>query len=351
MGPIRATRSTRDFAGVYKLHPARLPGFQCSPSLIIEVMRQAPAEFEGPLTELYDEHLASVLPCIECVEQFDRWMAQYCAEPDPELVVRSVRGTVRRERYTTSDGTRFLAADNSPAWTVHAALMEQDLRTYADFRTLLAQMPMHMFDVKKQARQTANDFGWYVAHIARVKDGNTNYQAWNRREVVRRFYRTLHPCNLFFIPGSRNQQLGESPGVIRFVAARYSARYGPLWLRFCEAAGFDPEAEGSDSGSTIVKIGARSKSDQESAAWGPNLGQPAVRYAASRLKFKRDPIEALAWDESFEVATPMGTYRLTKRQFYEEFPSIPRSLSYKDRGSYHGQQLHLKAEKFRLREA
>ena len=136
--------------------------------------------------------------------------------------------------------------------------------------------------------------------------------------------------------------------MIRFIASRYSARYGPLWLRFCEAAEFDPEPEGSDFGSTVVKIGSRSESKLHLAASNPNLGQPVVRYSASRLKFKRDPIEALDWNEPFEVETPMGTYRFTKRQFYDEFPSIPRSTSYRIGGSYHGKTLHLKAEKFRL---
>jgi hypothetical protein len=46
-------------------------------------MLQAPAEFEGPLGELYERHLAAVLPSVEGVEQFDHFMEQYCAEPDP----------------------------------------------------------------------------------------------------------------------------------------------------------------------------------------------------------------------------------------------------------------------------
>lgn len=316
-------------------------------------MHRAPTEFAGSLTDLFDHELAAVLPTVKCVNQFDLWMKQYCAEPDPVFVVRGVRGTARCNQYTTRDGTRFVAADNSPAWTVHAVLMGQRLQTYADFRALIAQMPTHMFDVKKQVRETANNFGWYVAHIARAKDGNTDYEAWDRPEVERRFYRTIHPCNLFFVPGVRNCHLGENLSVICFIASRYAARYGQAWTRFCQAAGFAPEAGDPDFGSTIMTIDSRPPADQDPAhgAGLLTIDRPAIRYAASRPKFKRDPIEALNWDEVFEVATPMGTYRFTKKQFYTEFPTIPQSRSYKDACAYHGKALHLKAQKFKLPES
>ena len=50
----------------------------------------------------------------------------------------------------------------------------------------------------------------------------------------------------------------------------------------------------------------------------------------------------------FEVVTPMGIYRFTKRTFYSEFPNIPETASYREHGVYHCEKLHLKAQRFRL---
>ena len=54
-------------------------------------------------------------------------------------------------------------------------------------------------------------------------------------------------------------------------------------------------------------------------------------------------IEPLTEDDAFEVETPFGTFRFTKRQFYADFPRIPVTASYRERGLYHGAKLHLQA--------
>jgi hypothetical protein len=41
----------------------------------------------------------------------------------------------------------------------------------------------------------------------------------------------------------------------------------------------------------------------------------AARYEFHRLGFRADVIEPLADDDVFEVVTPLGTFRMTKRQF------------------------------------
>jgi hypothetical protein len=68
-----------------------------------------------------------------------------------------------------------------------------------------------------------NDFGWYVAHLYPTKNRDTDWEAWPLNEVRRRFYLTVHPCNLFFVP-LPDRQAGENPDVIGFVADRYSDR-------------------------------------------------------------------------------------------------------------------------------
>ena len=92
----------------------------------------------------------------------------------------------------------------------------------------------------------------------------------------------------------------------------------------------------------------RDHSVESGQGLSPGSGLVRVRYKASRLTFKRDAIEPLGPNEVFEVITPMGTYRFSKIEFYGVFPHIPKTLSYRKRGSYHGARLHVAAERFRV---
>jgi hypothetical protein len=290
------------------------------------------------------------------VAQFHEWMRQYCSELAPVFPVRAVPGTLRQQVYSTVDGTQIAPADNSPAWVVHALLVERRLSSYQDFRDVMSVMPTHMFDVpkfvRKYAVQTPNDFGWYVAHVVPAKNRDTNFRSWNRQEVERRFYLTFHPCNLFLVPGVRNRQIAEDAAVIRFIAGQYSKRYDAIWVEFVDRvrAIMDPP-EPKFGASTIVfnSLGVPKVSVSDSSNEVlQQLGPVKVSYRASRLTFKRDCIEPLNWEDIFEVITPVGTYRFTKQDFYAEFPNIPKTESYRDRGSYHGKTLHLKAQRFRV---
>ncbi len=262
------------------------------------------------------------------------------------------------------DGTRIAPSDNSPAWVVHALLMGNNrshplqLDSWADFNTLMcSKIATHMFDVPKCVAWSANSFGWYVAHILPAKNRNTAWRNWSRPEVARRFFRTLHPCNLFFVPGVRNRELGESTSVIAHILMRFSERYGSdFWQDFVRRSTGEltPAAQlPASDGSLLVRLGEpkpRPVRPQKVTNSKPtDLAQGTVRYSASRLTFKRDVIEPLAEDEAFEVETPFGTFRFTKRQFYEDFPNIPRTESYRSLGIYHGAKLHQKALHRRIR--
>lgn len=73
------------------------------------------------------------------------------------------------------------------------------------------------------------------------------------------------------------------------------------------------------------------------------------RYRASRLEFRRKVIDPLQWDETFEVETPHGLYRFTKSDFYAAFPRIVVGESYVIGGRYNGANLHLQAERFKVK--
>ncbi|MGH9415631.1 MAG: hypothetical protein ACRD01_03305 [Terriglobales bacterium] len=246
--------------------------------------------------------------------------------------VRWVRGAKRRREYATCDGTRIAPADNSPAWAVHTALMQRRLSSYAQFRKFMLEIPTHMFDVKRIVGPTANDDGYYFAHLFPAKNGDTDFRAWRRPGVERQCYRALHPCNFFLVPGGRAQ--GEDQQLISFVASMYRKRHSAIWSGFLTCIGETEASVGPTNPQMSFTPRARAI--------------PARRYQYGRLCFKRDVIEPLTENQVFEVATPMGTYRFTKRQFYATFPKIPLTQSFRERGVYHGAKLHLKAEHFRV---
>lgn len=69
-------------------------------------------------------------------------------------------------------------------------------------------------------------------------------------------------------------------------------------------------------------------------------------YSRSRLTFLADVIEPLGWDDRFRVATPHGTFEFTKRAFYERFPKVVLTKSYKQDRIYHSANLHFQAMDF-----
>jgi hypothetical protein len=290
---------------------------------------------------------------VEDIGRFHEWLIRYCEEPAAVFPLRMVTGATRRRLYSTCDGSVIAPADNAPAWAVHALLVERKLSSYGDFKTLMANMPAHMFDIRKIVGRTANSYGWCIAHIYPAKNGDTQFRLWTRDEVKRRCFLALHPCNIFPVPGVRNRQHGEDPTVIAFVAEQYALRYRWVWPDFLGQIKAVPLAARTDFGSEQVLSGpvliqrtpARKIVALPEAAGGEN---PIISYTATRLTFKRDRIEPLGTDEQFEVVTPMGVYRFTKRAFYSEFGNITRSVSYREKGSYHGRHLHLKAQMFRV---
>ena len=220
----------------------------------------------------------------------------------------------------------------------------------------MTSMPVHMFDVQKHGIRTANCYGWYVAHIYPAKNRDTGFRLWTRGEVKRRCLLTLHPCNIFPVPGVRNGQHEEDPHLIAFMAEQYALRHGSIWTEFLNEVHAAPLRSHQQFGSKPVQFDSPpTQQDLASGqigcsqATGPSAAASvAVSYPATRLTFKRDLIEALAPDERFEVATPFGVYRFTKQEFHSQFSNIARSASYRERGSYNGKNLHLKAQAFRV---
>ena len=71
-------------------------------------------------------------------------------------------------------------------------------------------------------------------------------------------------------------------------------------------------------------------------------------YSSTRLLFKKDIIEKLGWDESFQVYVSNDNckYEMTKRQFYDVFDNVVKTVSYKEHGVYHYHPTPSKAYQF-----
>jgi hypothetical protein len=70
----------------------------------------------------------------------------------------------------------------------------------------------------------------------------------------------------------------------------------------------------------------------------------------NHLTFRRDLIEPLADTDAFEVCTPAGKFRMTRADFYAQFPEVVNSSSYRDRGMYQYPMIPYKAFRFLVRE-
>ncbi len=73
-----------------------------------------------------------------------------------------------------------------------------------------------------------------------------------------------------------------------------------------------------------------------------------TQYSAARLRFNRDEIEPLDWNDSIRihVTNEGSTYEMTKKEFYDVFDNVVRSKSYRIHGYYHYHTTPSKAFQF-----
>lgn len=73
-----------------------------------------------------------------------------------------------------------------------------------------------------------------------------------------------------------------------------------------------------------------------------------VTYNATRLLFRSSLIEPLSPSQVFRIVTPLGVFEMSKSDFYEAFPNVIASASYKENGIYHYAHLPKKALVYRV---
>lgn len=323
----------------------------------------APLAFEGFLDALYREHLEPAALDADLVREFHNALKRNLESQRPHFLLRKVRGTERREQSLAADGYSFVATDNAPAWWTYAALAAGHRIALSATREVFQTIPCHMFDVAKRSAPTPADSGWHIAHIFDVKDRDTDFARWGRVELTRRFIRNIHPVNYFLLPKTDWQRWGGDARVVGYMAARHAERYGEVWKEFLHLAGVEDRGFARANGDVRITIApspseppaetARSKTAarratvrRPAAAASRASGPIALSYRAARLHFKRDLIEPLALVDRFAVETPVGTFSLTKQEFYDVFPNVIESRSYREHGGYHFPQPPKKALQF-----
>lgn len=132
----------------------------------------------------------------------------------------------------------------------------------------------------------------------------------------------------------------------------YAQRYGRIaeWEEMARLAISAPVAVAPKPGSRGTTPPSSTRREAHHVSTPPsNSSQFAVTYQFSRLCFKADLIEPLKLDQAFCVVTPVGTFVMTKREFYENFPNVLSSQSYRVRKIYHYPTLPQKALPFKVK--
>ncbi|MHB8136074.1 MAG: hypothetical protein ACYDH1_17840 [Anaerolineaceae bacterium] len=318
----------------------------------------APLKFNGSLEEFYNNYGRHVLIPPEWVEEFHSQFVKYYETLDPLYLIRQVSKQVRGEIVRTENGSQIRWTDNSPAWWIHYQLITGQFNKRIVFDDFIKSIPSHMFRINIKGH--INQSGWHVAHLFDVKNRDTNFQQWTKRELLKRTALSIHPCNYFYIANDRKNgnKFGGDKNFQSFFYEKFQSYYSGVWDDFLNLIGESPierQKDGKEiyyeySNTMKSKVQKKFQIEQNITPQKPdeyNIGCK-VYYHFSRLCFKADLIEPLDWDDYFCIFINGEVYKMTKKEFYENFPNVVRSKSYLERGIYHYPTTPRKAEKFKI---
>jgi hypothetical protein len=308
-----------------------LPWVQRSREESMRRITAPPEAFDGTLRELHAGWAEKVMLEPDVVEQFHHLLVTYLEAADPLFLIRMVKGTERGTIVRTASGQRLVPTDNAPSWWIHRELFAGRVPARAAFDAFVEEIPSHMFRMPKG--ENISVAGWHVAHIFEVKNGDVSFSAWDRQELVWRMVRNIHPCNYFFVPKQDWQRHGGDPRVIAFFYERFAVKYHAIWAEFLTLAAAAPQRALGDASEHRIAYQPTSRPDLPQR--GRGLDVLAACYSFSRLCFKANVIEPLGMSDRFGVVTPIGTFVFSKMEFYEEFPRVVASASYRVNGQYH----------------
>jgi hypothetical protein len=299
--------------------------------------------------DLFETKIKHLLIPQDVVMAFHTELVNYLQEDNPIFIIRYVNDQTRGEILKGRYGLQIKPSDNAPAWWIHSQLFNNGYIYGKALNSMLEEIPMHMFSV---TCKTVNNAGWHVAHIFDVKDGNTDWQAWDRDELRKRMVRNIHPCNYFFLPLGDWQKYGSDKLVINYFYHKFSEIYGVIWNDFLEIADggmqFIPPVQTPIPYSYLKKFSAKNSLSNSAKPDPISRDGCVVTYEYYRLGFKADLIEPLHPNDKFCIITKEGTFVMSKKEFYEAFANVIKSKSYKDSRLYHYKSVPKQALKFRV---
>jgi hypothetical protein len=211
-------------------------------------MHHCPPQFSSTLAEFVEHHVKPNLLSKEGVEGFHNGLMQYIKSRDSIYILREMKDTVRFRRgideniYSTNEGVQFKTSDNHPAWWIHHLIFHGYKFTPNDrFKRLIDDIPTHFFSIPgpsitSRRSGTINAYGYHLAHIYNVKDGNIDYRTYSKQEMVKRFIRNIHPLNYFYIANEQWRKYGETKEMRSFFVTLFSHKYPDLWDEFIKKA-------------------------------------------------------------------------------------------------------------------
>ena len=204
----------------------------------------APDHFQGSLPEFIDLHLQHAIPTVEHASTWHKAVREHARAPSSRLLVRTTSGFKQENVAATANGRALVMTDNAPPWWIHATCFAGYPPPSFGIESLLDDVWCWMFRANKGGKRfpgSANQAGWYVAHILQAKPpGDGPPETWGDQTAEQRFLRNVSPLNQFLVPKGNGRDVGERADVISTVAAFYRERYGQVFERFLSDAGVRP---------------------------------------------------------------------------------------------------------------
>ena len=210
----------------------------------------APTSFAGRMSELYFDHVVSLLPSVGRVLGVHASLMEYVRNGPRLFWLRSRKAAERGMMTVTQEGDRIIWTDNAPSWGIHALLLSEDALDLTSFaRWMESEMPIEFNAAHQRKLDRINRARYHVAHLFDVQAGRDKSapEKWSRREVELRFLRNVHPCNAGYIPLPKWREYGASNAVKAFFCREYATRYAGCWAEFeASVAGYPLRDDDSD---------------------------------------------------------------------------------------------------------
>jgi hypothetical protein len=297
-------------------------------------MVQAPKNTILSIEEMYENYVKNILISERQMEYFHEGILKYYAAESPTFLIRKVKDYKRGLVHKNALENQIKPTDNSPSWWLHYQLYHNKINEYINFSEFIDSVPCHMFNIKIKGH--ISHAGWHVAHIFSAKDHKTNVDEWDRDELLKRALRNIHPCNYFYLPKTNWQNNGGDSNVIAYFYDKFKQKYSTVFEEFESIVNPDGQRFELPQPEIFIDNFEQSKETKtEAKKASSSLKVSSGKKAIKRLTFYASEIDKLANQDSFEIITDNGTFRMTKKEFYFTFKNVAESKSYRVGGLYH----------------